>query len=233
MKHISPSSMQMYANCPLMWYYKYVAGLEQMQTPALLIGSSYHRCLELHHSNQQESIKTEMKEKLLSKYPEKEELKTLGIVLSLYRKYAENEIKGNIQDLEYNFKLSVDWLDIPLYGFIDRVDEDKIIEYKTSSFDYPETGTIQSKIYCYVIWKLKGKLLPVYFSVINKNKAHRSTYKIQYIKIEYTEKDMLDLEEEIKDFYLKVKNKEFEPHKGDHCYWCPYGRSGTNNCKYA
>ena len=232
MKHISPSSMQMYYNCPLMWYYKYIAELKQYSgADALVIGSGYHKCLEMHHSNRIKSISPEMKKRILSRYPTKKELEILGMILSLYRKYAEAPIEGNIQSLEYEFKVSIPGLELPLFGYIDRVDEDKTIEYKTSALDYPNEGTIQSRIYCYARWKLCGKLLPVYFSVINKKKFNKTNYKLQYIKIEYTEEDMLALEEEIKLFYLNVKNKKFEATKGNHCFWCPFGKAGTNNCK--
>lgn len=238
-KTISASSITTYDACPLQWYYNYMLKLVQLPNPAFMVGTAYHKALELfHQSRKDEQIKETIKKLLLSDKKEKDEIERYALVAAMFRKYKENLLKGDIVHNEFRFRQKVPNLPVPLYGFVDRVDTDKIVEYKTSSFDYKRENieTLQSKIYTYAVWKKKGKILPVHYSVMNKKKARKKEYKPQVMVIEYKEQDMLDLEKTLIEFYNKVVNKkEFIYKQGIHCRWCAYGgsKTGTGNCPYA
>jgi hypothetical protein len=66
--------------------------------------------------------------------------------------------------------LNVPGLKYPLVGKIDRIDEDKGVEYKTSSkkWKIEDTDTIQTDIYLYALYKKTGRPLPIVYSINNK-----------------------------------------------------------------
>jgi len=236
-KTISASSISSYQNCPLSWYYNYILKLIQLPNPAFIIGTNYHKCLERFHSgDSKEQIIADLKTQLLSGKPTGDEIERFGLVRKMFEKYIKNPLTGKVIETEFSFSIPIEGIPVPLYGFVDRVDEDKIGEYKTSSFDYKEEDihTIQSKIYSYAVWKKKGKLLPVVYSVNNKGKVNNDNYIPQQMKIQYTEQDMKDLEEYVKNFYKEIESKDkFEPTPGVHCRWCGYGPNGTGNCQHS
>ena len=238
LKHISASSLTAYNNCPLQWYYAYVLKLIQLPNPAFIIGTAYHKCLEQYHSDVDvEEILSKTKKDLMSNKPTDDEIKNYAMVRKMFEKYCDNFIGGTIIDREYKFSINIPGVPVPLIGFIDRVDEDKIVEYKTSSFDFKEIDiqTIQSRIYTYAVWKKTDKILPVHFSVNNKKKVNNKLYIPQLLIIQYTEKDMVNLELEIKNIWDEMANtistNNIKNICGVHCFWCGYGKNGTGNCK--
>lgn len=235
MKSISASSMNMYDQCPLAWKYNYIDKLLQLPNPAFIIGTNYHKALELFHTGHKpEQILIDLKKEMIKNKTD-EEIDRFGLVRQMFEKYIAMPVEGKIIENEFRFRITIPDIPVPLYGFVDRVDENKIVEYKTSSFDYKEKDikTIQSLIYTYAVKKEKGKLLPVVFSVNNKKKAKNPNYKLQELKIQRTEEELKELEQIFKDFYIKVtQDKSFKPRLGSHCHWCAYGNSGTSNCPH-
>jgi hypothetical protein len=233
MKNISATKIQTYEECPLRYYYNYELGLLQLPNPAFILGTAYHKAVELLHSDKDEElIKKEIKTIVNNN------IEYFSTVMGLLRNYMKHPVTGTTIEREFMFSQAVPFIPVPLFGFIDRIDENKIVEYKTTSTDYTQkdTDTLQSKIYTYAVWKKKGKMLPVYYSVNNKKKIKSSSYKPQLLKVEHKEEDMKQLEEKLLNFYNIVSNPSayklgmFYPRKGDHCFWCPYGKSGTKNC---
>jgi DNA helicase II / ATP-dependent DNA helicase PcrA len=238
-KTISASQINTYQTCPLQWYYNYILKLLQLPNQNFIIGTAYHKCTERFHKNENKDIIIEeMKRHLLEIIDDEmdEKIKAIGIVRKMFEKYIKNPVKGKPIELELQFTIKIPGIPVPLFGYIDRFDEDKIVEYKTSSFDYTlnDIETIQSKIYTYAIFKEKGKLLPVYYSVNNKTKINNDNYIPQELKICYNEQDMKELQQFIIDFYNEIHSKsEFSPKQGTHCKWCSFGDNGTKNCPYA
>lgn len=229
MEKISATCISSYEMCPLQFFFNYELKLLQLPNPAFIIGTAYHKALELFHTgNSEEKIKYDIKELV-------ESIEDYALVMGMFNKYKNNPIEGKTISNEFNFTQKVPMVDIPLFGYIDRIDEDKIVEYKTSSFDYKDENikTLQSLIYTYVVYKQKGKILPVYYSVNNKKKVHNTKYVPQKLIVQYNENDMVNIEKKIQEFYQKVINeKDFKPKQGNHCYWCAYGFKGTNNCNH-
>ena len=236
MKSISATSVNTYNMCPRWWYFNYRLHLLQLPNPAFIIGTAYHKCVELHKKKSNSEILNEIKKDvLLNSPPTKEEINAYGLIRVMFEKYCQYPIEGEVVYNEYKFNVPVPGIPVNLYGFVDRVDTDKIVEYKTSSYDYEQKDieTIQSKIYTYAIWKSQGKMLPVKYSIMNKTKAGKKDYKPQIMTIQYNEKDMKSLEQELIAFYNKIiHEKDFKYKQGTHCYFCPYGGKGTNNCDY-
>lgn len=224
MKNISATSISTYYLCALQWKFKYILKLLQKESKALMVGSLYHKHLEHYHKGQDHKHKSPL---------EKAEL---DLVDTMFAKYRESPVGGKILETEMRFTFNVPKVDVPIIGFIDRVDEDKGVEYKTSSFDYKDenTDTFQSKIYSYALFKKFGRIVPIVYSVMNKKRAHVKKYKPQEIPIVYTEDNYNRLFEKIQMFQDAVKQKQFPPNPGTHCYWCPWGnKAGDGVCPYS
>lgn len=224
LKHISASSMRSYEMCPLNWYYHYALKLIEPPNPNFIIGKAYHKCLEEFYGGVSvEDMIKNLKKSLISEKPTFAEILRFGTVRKMFEKYLKNPVKGQVIETEKEFSIPISGISIPLYGFIDRRNVDEIIEYKTTSQDYkPEDiRNIQSKIYVYAIWKMTGELLPIKYSVNNKNKVNNDNYKPQVFATQYTIEDMIKLEEEIKEFYNKVTTQRRFVHKQG-IFPCPF-----------
>lgn len=224
MKTISATSINTYNNCPLQWKYKYIFHLLEPENPAFIIGTCYHKAVELFHTGQDKDFIMEEMKKLLLVNKSKEEIDRFACVRKMFEKYLVYPVEGETVQTEYKFSLDI-FNGIKLIGFIDRVTPDSIIDYKTSSFDYETEETdnnIQADIYSYVFWKEKGELPNVVFQIMNKKKAGQTDYKPQLITFKKTIKDMEDLEVKLKEFYDNVEQEKFEPKEGKYCLWCPF-----------
>jgi len=235
MRSVSATSINTYNMCPQWWQWHYEFKLPQLPNDAFIVGTAYHKGLEQWGSGMAKDLIIDNAKRELIKNKTKEEIERFGLVRKLLTKFFDNPLEGDILHREYEFKTRVPNLPVSLFGYIDRVDVEKIIEYKTSSFDYKEKDmrNFQSKIYSYVVWKLLGKILPVHYSVNNKKKVNDDEYVPQDLSILYTKEELIDLEKDLIEFYNKVQDKKFEHKQGSHCYWCPYGSKGTNNCPYS
>lgn len=238
LKSISATSITIFETCPLQWKYNYILKLLQLPNDAFIIGTSYHKALQLYHQlptvNTKEKIVEQLKTEMLIKKND-ESINRFSLVRKMFEKYCLNPVEGIIQECEFRFDVTLPNLPIKLIGYVDRVDENKIVEYKTTSEDYTQQriDNLQSDIYSYAVNKVKGRLLPVVYSVNNKKKVDKKDYKPQVLMIQKTEKDLQKLEVKCWDFYGKVESSKFEHKQGNHCFWCPYGSKGTDNCPYS
>jgi CRISPR/Cas system-associated exonuclease Cas4 (RecB family) len=219
---LSATSIDAYQTCPKRFYYTYVLGLLQRDSTPLKLGKSYHSSLEkLEEYGLEESTKRACED---------------GVDLELLRKmvetYLKNPVAGNIVEREKYFKLTAG--DVEVSGKIDRIDEDKIVDYKTTSTDYKYEDClgIQTDIYIWAMEELTGVRYPFVYSIVNKKKLDSKKYQAQIIKVDVADYNKENLLKTIKEVDTKIKNKEFEPTPGKHCFFCPFGRMyGTNNCK--
>lgn len=198
----------------------------QPQSDALEIGTAYHLMLELYHDGKTENEILDTVSKTTTSISRED-------LLSMLNKYKENPVDGKILRKEEYFKLDIG---IVVTGKIDREDEDKTIDYKTTSVDYKEENCrdTQSRLYTYYRWKRDGKIFPFVYSVLNKKKVKSIKYKPQKITIQYKEYDINSIPKEFNEVNDKILNKEFEPIKGPKCFMCPYGRKyGCNICPHS
>jgi hypothetical protein len=235
-KTISASAFSTHETCPLQYKYNYIYHLEQLPNEAFEIGTLYHKCLEDYYNGiPKEIILDELKKKIIVNKTDTE-IKKFGLIRKMFEKYLLYPIEGETIKTEYRFKIQMPNIDIPVTGVIDRITSKGIIDYKTSSYDYEPlelNNNIQIDIYSYIRWKETGTLPEVIFHINNKKKADRDDYVPQVIKIKRTEQDMKNLEEKIFTKVAIIKEGNFEPNPGNHCYWCPFGKKGTDNCQYS
>ncbi len=208
----SASKLKIYKTCPLQYRYTHELGFLQPISEAMLLGLAYHKAIENYYQSNQ--------------------LPNDDVLKPMIQKYLENPVKGIPVENEKVIKF--DFEDISIKAIIDRLDEDKIVEYKTSSFDYKEADVSnwQTDLYIWLIYKTTGKLLPMEYSVLNKKKVKSKKYKPQIIRVERD--NIEEIEENLRDVLKHIKYEDFPPNPDSHCYWCPYGRkSGTGNCRYS
>ena len=233
-KTISATSLNLYNACPRQWKFRYVYHLLQPDNPAFIIGTAYHKALELYHSGKTPEEIIEQTKKKLMPNKTKEEIDRFGIVRKMFECYQANPSEGETIKTEYKFTYPLgDILDenVNLIGYIDRVTPDSIIDYKTTGKDYTEEDcikNIQTDVYSYVASKIiHGKLPNVTYHIMNKKKVGKNNYKPQTFTIKRTEEDMKNFEEKIKEFYKNVTDEKFEAKQGTHCFWCSF----RNVCK--
>lgn len=182
-----------------------------MANPAFAIGTAYHKTLENYYNW---------------------EMPTEDALKLMLNKYLENPVEWTIIETEKKIEFQFEWINIIL--ILDRLDEDKIVEYKTSSFNYKEADVDnwQTDIYIWIMYKLTGILYPMYYSVLNKKSVTSKKYKPQIIKVEKTLQDILDIEERFVKEIEKINNEQFLETPWNHCFYCPFSRKyWTWNCK--
>lgn len=218
MSSISATRYSTFEKCPLRYKYQYVYRLISKKNKALVIGSLYHEMLEIYHRDGEELARN-----IIDSNKEHSEILT-----HLFAKYQAQPILGNVLETEYEFKLDVPGVGVPIYGFIDRIDEDKGVEYKSTSkkWQKEDTDTIQTDIYLYVLLQKFGKPMPIVYSANNK----KTKVPAQIITVEKTEEEILTLPDKLKKFLSDVKHSDFKPTPGNHCYMCPWGNVGDGIC---
>jgi len=221
MGSISATRYRTFKDCPLRYKYQYLYRLMQTKGDPLVIGTLYHEMLELYHSNNELEARRIITDN--EKYSE--------ILTHLFTKYLAQPILGNVLETEYEFREYIPGVEYPLYGFIDRIDEDKGVEYKTTSksWQMKDTDTIQTDIYLYVLMRKFGRPVPIVYSINNK----KTKVLPQIITVEKTEKEILMVEDKIKQYIEDVKVTDFKATPSNVCFFCPWGNRGDKTCIYS
>ena len=223
-KTVSATSLRMYQDCPHCWYLKYELGLIPPISDALEIGKAFHKIVELYHSGVgEEEIILKLKKEIITE-PLDELIDRFSIIRKLAEIYFKEPLKSQTKETEKKFYIPLEKCSLALIGFIDRVTEEGIIEYKTTSKDYIEDDlkSIQTDIYSFAINKLTKEIPEITYYVINKNKLKDKEYKPQILKIKRTQEDIDKIEDICAQFHQNVLDKKFEPKQGNPCFWCPF-----------
>ena len=216
--NLSASKLKTYALCPLWYHWQNNLKLLQVEGDALRIGTSYHSLVERHHNGE----------------PFVEPTRDTKLLTGLFKKYLAKPLEGAVVDTEKRFEINLG--DVTIKGILDRLDEDKIGEYKTTSKDYkPEdVDNFQTDIYIWYLYKTTGCLYPMVYHVNNKKKIDSNKYLPQIIKVEKTVQQVEEIEKKLIDTAEEIKKGDFKPWPGNHCQWCPYSSvsfiGGTKNC---
>jgi len=230
MKTISASSLKRYQTCPLSWKYNYVLKLMKPPNPNYRIGTMFHKGVEMLHKRGKapkiDKVIKDIKKEML-KPANDENIDQFGLVRQMLECYAKNQVKAKTVETEWKFSVPVPTVSVPLYGFIDRLTDKGLIEYKTSSFDYKQEDiiNIQTDVYSYAYRSRFGKLPEITYCVMNKKKVKKEGYKPQILIIKRTKEDIKALEQTLKEFYKNVEKKCFNPITGTHCCWCDFRES--------
>jgi hypothetical protein len=115
-----------------------------------------------------------------------------------------------------------EFFEIPVSCRIDAENKDNsTVELKTSKARYDERETRkspQSLIYTLVKYQQTGKILPLTYVVMLKGRVGND--KIQVIRYEYDEADLLSFMTRIESFIENVRLKRFDKPTRDHERWC-------------
>lgn len=217
---VSPSKIWSYDTCPLQYEWRYEKKLISIKWPALVLWSRYHELVRQYHIDWNEHRNNIWKE------------------YEMLWCYIKNPIKWTIVDTElkinFNVELENDTVEVNIV--LDRIDEDKLIDYKSSSFDYKEKDcrNIQSLLYVYWYWITTWEIKPFYFHVVNKIKMSQKKYLPQIMKpVIYTEEELKEVPKIIQDFVNKVEKKEFKATPSTKCWSCDFWPGGIDYCPYA
>lgn len=156
MKEFSFSRLQLYEQCPQRFYYKYVLGLDEPITKPLALGKAVHKAIELiiKGIDKEEAIKEGMKECDFHN----------EVSIDEVRQLVENapfqKLKGQTE-LYFRLPLFNEENSPVLQGYIDLVDGNKIVDFKTNRIAYNILDNYQIALYSWAISKING------FSVVD------------------------------------------------------------------
>lgn len=228
-EHLSVSAITTYQTCPRQFHYQYVMKAIGLPSKALDIGKYVHRGIELIES--QKDWLPELKKDILHKMND-ENVEMFRLIRRILDAYKRNPVEGKTigNELKCEFELENskgEKIPIPFLGFIDRVIDRGIVEYKTTGENYTQEKidkSIQATMYSYFFYKLyKEYPKDIIFWVVNKKEVMKKEDYLPQIMITCrTQQDVDDLFEEIKQIYASIIDEKFEPTKGDHCFWCGF-----------
>jgi len=212
---LSPSKIKRYQICPLSYDWIYNKKFITLETVALVLGSRYHEIVRQYYID-----KKEHRDKVWIEY-------------ELLWCYLKNPIKWNIVDTEKRISFNV-WEHL-VRIILDRIDEDKLIDYKTSSFDYKQEDckNIQSLLYVYYYWMTTWKIYPFIFHIVNKKKYKQKKYLPQIMKpVIYTVEELEQVPEILTDYVRRIESGKFPATPSWFCWWCPFWPLWLDSCPY-
>src|SRR5690554_1553873 len=223
MQEFSFSRLQLYEQCPQRFYYKYVLGLDEPITKPLALGTAVHKAIELiiKGINKEEAIKEGMRECDFHKEVSVDEVR------ELVENAPFQKLKG---ETELYFRLPLfDEENSPvLQGYIDLVDGNKIVDFKTNRIAYNILDNYQLALYSWAISKLNG------FSVVNGTllflrHKRESTYSFDEAKMTEAVEWARNLVTEIN---MKLETLDFRPEKWNELF--PYKASSfCSHCPFS
>jgi CRISPR/Cas system-associated exonuclease Cas4 (RecB family) len=176
-EHLSTTSLRQFLRCPLQFYWRYCKGLKIPPVGAIVLGKSVHKGLEENYKHKQQTKKDLSLPKVLEAYSaffeqEKQQeeidwegehpgkLKDEGVgLITVYHKVTAPPIQPIA--VEEAFELGFENVSYTLKGYLDLVDQNKIIrDTKTARRSYPQDAAqsdIQLTAYNLAYKYLKGE----------------------------------------------------------------------------
>jgi len=241
LNRFSPSMINTYINCPILFYYRYIAKIHLKQKQIhLLFGGAIHKAVECIYDKIdpfQPFIQHFQKEKLLDEEKDQHE-EFLKLGHEMIRNYIEtHKTISKLYDLDSGKSelyvrrylknpLTDEISSLPMSGIIDRLTSDgKIVEYKTSKNKWKQDDVnykIQTLLYN--LWYYsENNILPtetIYIILLKKYKYQGRGETYQVLSNHYTLEDLANTFEEIELILQKINNGEFERPSGYHPSYC-------------
>ena len=243
LSRISPSMIASYLQCPLEFYYSYVAKIKLPQPQIhLTFGSAIHKALEQLYDKKItpiESFKKAFKKSNLNDDEQHlfEEYTLLGIEMvtnymaihpTLDKMYKLSDGKAEKYVRRYLINpITGQQSSIPMSGILDRLtNAGKIIEYKTSKNKWKEDETrfkVQFLMYNLWYYSEHGKLADetLYFILLKKYKKHKRDQVLQVLSAHVTYDDLAEAFDEVELIINKIHSGYFErPTSSYHPNYC-------------
>lgn len=244
LNRISPSMIASYLNCPLAFYYGYIAKIELSTTRIhLTFGSAIHKAIEemyKGHQNPAEVYKSMFTREGLDEEGKKLFTEYYALGLEMLKNYLEMHpsldalYNLNTGSSEHRFKqyivnpLTNEPSRVPLSGVVDRLvmsNENVIVEYKTSKTKWDPTETrfkVQSLLYNLWHYAEYGKIAEktLYIVLLKKHKRTKRDEVIQLIEYVPTVEDLAEAWYEMECIVGQVEAGMFERPKHNHARFC-------------
>ncbi len=233
---LSVTHLDNYLECPRKFKFRNLIRIPEAKNKHMVLGTAYHKALEKFFLEFKNTDKLPSSEFLVSAYKnaiereiltykEKEELTKIGAegILGYYNLYKDSMIVP--EAVEYNFSKHEVYLDdVHLTGKIDKIEkvnttDVKVIDYKTGSAKTKNQiegktkdskGNLKRQIVFYKILCDLDSRFKYNMTVGELDFVQGKDEKYKKETVEFTEKDVSELKETIKEVYEKIMNSEFE-----------------------
>lgn len=208
---LSPSSVNMYQTCPYSYYLSHVKGIKLTNGYALE-GRCVHRVLERFWAIYEDlkDVDKAIQASIDENWDIEVNEERANVISTMLDNFVQIVKKDSTRPL-FLEKEIVDE-ELGLKCVLDRVDEKRIVDYKTGSAVSKPKDVVQSTLYHLVLKKNVGLDLPVEFLYLQKNKVYR------YDVTEKIIEQVMGTVERVRDSILK---EEF-PKNEKGCFMCDY-----------
>lgn len=238
---LSPSRANDYQQCPLKYRFRAIDKLPEPSTVAQVKGTLVHAVLEEMHSWPRDertypaavkllkptwSVMTDKDDELNQLVPESDYMDFLIECRSLLKGYfmMENPAGFDATEMEKFIQLVVE--DVPMRGFIDRVDvaptgEVRIVDYKTGKKPSPrfqEDALFQMRFYALAWWRLTGRI-PSQLRLMYLKVADDLVHEPNAHELEQFQSELSGLWQQI---LRDGESGDFVPKKSKLCGWCSF-----------
>ena len=228
---LSASSLETYISCPLKFRMSKVDRIPQAASkPELVFGNIIHKVLQRFHEpgkplDQDRILRLLNEEWQPGKFEyrvREEKFKSQG--KNMLISYCDNaEISPpNVLETEYKFTFQLE--NINIIGAIDRIDKSgnniSITDYKTSKAPTNAKSNLQLAVYSLYLEQSKDKVITGIPSLSTLYFLRNEEDPIR--EHSFSDNELRSVEEKIFKVAEGIKNKKFDPKKGNHCNWCDY-----------
>lgn len=237
----SPSMLIDYLNCPLSFYYKYIAKIQLPQKQVhLVFGSAVHAAVEEIYNKHDpyEAFKREFDKKKLLEEERKDFKSFYDLGIEMIKNYEKEHVTlDNLYNLangksELYIKrklinpMTGEESTLPMSGRLDRLTDDgRIIEYKTAGKKWTKEDLsykLQTNLYNLWYYSEHGVMATetVYIILLKKYKHQGRGETYQVLTKHCTLEELTSAFEEIEILLQKINNRDFERPDGYHPQWC-------------
>lgn len=221
--YVSVSQLKLYYACPKAWYFKYVLGIPEPSQQYFEVGKAGHSAMEAY-------MKEQDPEKVIEQQADTSTRAIIRHALRALKEHEEKEGKIMASHVEYEFltpiynpftgKPSI----MPLYGFMDLIEQDETITDWKFLAATPETNPYQTDFqtigYAAAFFSKFGHLPKrVRYAVFEKKTG---SGKLTFFETTVDEWQIEEFWRELNRFAKVVKQEEYPKNISYGCKRCPF-----------
>lgn len=215
------SRLDLYEKCPYRWYQKYILNRDEVTKP-LALGKAVHKAIELRIGG------TEYEDCIMGGFIEADfhpEVTRVEIETLMNRAPLVN---GEVE-LHFELPLAAYSSAPRIQGYIDLIQQNHFIDWKTNWQPYKANDTMQLRLYAWALMQLKGWETikgSLYFLRYRRTESYVYTLS----EADQARSWALDLAKEINkklfaiDLFPELTDQLFEPNPAAHCKHCPFAQ---------